>query len=64
MLPVETLRPEVSTQGAMPGSAGLDQQGARRDAVGRDIQVGNQHHRLVMLATGVAAPASLPDREA
>jgi len=29
MLPVETLRPEVVTQGAMPGSAGLDQQGAR-----------------------------------
>jgi len=29
MLPVEILRPEVSTQGAMPGSDGLDQQGAR-----------------------------------
>jgi len=29
MLSVETLRPEVITQGAMPGNAGLDQQGVR-----------------------------------
>jgi len=27
MLPVQSLRPETSTQGAMPGNAGLDQQG-------------------------------------
>ena len=34
MLPVEILRPEVSTQGAMPGSAGLDQQGVRISTTG------------------------------
>jgi len=36
----------------------------RRDAAGRDAQAGSQHHQLVMLATGVAETASLPDREA
>jgi len=71
MLPVESLRPEVSTQGAMPGqrrarSAGREvqhHQVVRRDAAGPVTQAGNQHHRPVMLATAVAETASLPDRE-